>query len=46
MNIEDEMAIIRAIGKTRTPNFVIDDHNRAAFENIVNGVSAIHRPWR
>lgn len=35
MNIEDEMAIIRAIGKTRTPNFVIDDHNRAAFENIV-----------
>ena len=35
LNAADEMTIISAIGKMRTPDFVIDEFNRAAYENIV-----------
>ncbi len=34
-NMEEEMQIIEAIGKSRTPYFVIDDENRFTYENFI-----------
>lgn len=34
-DMEEEMQIIEAIGKSRSPYFVIDDENRFAYENFI-----------
>lgn len=34
-DMEEEMQIIEAIGKSRTPYFVIDDENRFTYENFI-----------